>query len=213
MQRTSTTIACAAVACVALAGCGSSTDSVATPTTTPVATPSASTAVPATTTESVAPTSSSSPMTTTTPTSPVRCSAADITPSLGTVPAPGKQIIVPLYYTNSGSAPCTLVGYPGATLQGPEYPVDGPQYQLHRSITVTPTTITLNPGQKAVADLTLGTVATTDPSGWQATALLTIAPDDTTVMTVPFPAGTPILRQDGATRPATYVGLFTGPVS
>ena len=212
MHRTSTTIACAAVACVALAGCGSSTDNAATPTTAPVATPSASTAAPATT-ENVAPTSSSSPTTTTAPTSPVRCSAADITPSLGTVPAPGQQIVVPLYYTNSGSAPCTLIGYPGATLQGPDYPVDGPQYQLRRSTTATPTTITLNPGQKPVADLALGTVATTDPSGWQATALLTIAPGDTTVMTVPFPARTPILRQDEATRPATSIGAFTGPVS
>lgn len=56
-------------------------------------------------------------------------------------------------------------------------------------------------------------MATTDAAGWQPTALLTIAPGDTTVMTVPFPAGTPISRQDAATHPATYIGVFTGPVS
>ena len=38
--------------------------------------------------------------------------------------------------------------------------------------------------------------------------VLTIAPDDTTVMTVPWPSDTPVLRQDGATHPGSYIGAF-----
>lgn len=211
MFRTCSTLTFVAAASIVLAGCGTGTDTpaVSTATTTSAASATTTITAPAATTASGATTSAAAAA----PGSAARCSAATITPSLGTVPAPGGQITVPLYYSNSGSAPCTLAGYPGATLQGPDYPQFGPQYQLARATAVTPTTITLNPGQRAVADLTLGTVAATDATGWQPTALLTIAPGDTTVMTVPFPASTPVSRQDAATHPATYVGVFTGPLS
>ncbi|MFI8568819.1 hypothetical protein ACIGGF_19905 [Rhodococcus sp. NPDC078407] len=44
------------------------------------------------------------------------------------------------------------------------------------------------------------------------TTCLTTAPGDTTVMTLPFPATVGVQRQDGATRPASYIGAFSGPV-
>jgi hypothetical protein len=213
--RTTTRWTVTAAGLLALAGCSSATPTpTAAPATTTTAVASSSGPASSGSAWSAAPTTtapSSAPASTTGSTPP--CTAADVTASLGTAPGSGGQVTVPLRYTDTGSRSCTLTGYPGATLQGPDRAPYGPQYALARSTTTTPTTVTLAPGQAAVADLTLGTVPVGDPAGWQATALLTTAPDDTTVMTVPFPADTPVTRQDGATRPATYVGPFTGPTS
>lgn len=140
------------------------------------------------------------------------CTAADITPALGDILPSDVQIKVPLRYTNSGSVPCTVTGFPGATLQGPDVDGLGPQYDLARSDITPSTTITLAPGAAAVADLTLGTIDKNDGRAWIPTTFLTTAPGDTTVMTLPFPATVGVQRQDGATRPASYIGAFSGPV-
>lgn len=144
---------------------------------------------------------------------PPPCTAANMTATLGTVPGTAGQVVLPLRYTNTGSSPCAVTGFPGATLQGPDDGRFGPEYQLPRSDVTPSDTIALLPGTAAVADLTLGTAAPDDADGWQPDALLTIAPGDTEVMTVPLPEGIEIQRQDGATRPASYIGAFTGPVA
>ncbi|MDI9896929.1 DUF4232 domain-containing protein [Rhodococcus sp. IEGM 1381] len=140
------------------------------------------------------------------------CSAANITPTLGDISPSDVQITVPLRYTNSGSVPCNVTGFPGATLRGPDVDGLGPEYDLARGETVPSTTITLEPGVAAVADLTLGTVNKNDERAWIPTAFLTTAPGDTTVMTLSFPATVGVQRQDGATHPASYIGAFSGPV-
>ncbi|MDZ7914991.1 MAG: DUF4232 domain-containing protein [Rhodococcus sp. (in: high G+C Gram-positive bacteria)] len=140
------------------------------------------------------------------------CTAADITPTLGDITPSDTQTTVPLRYTNSGSVPCNVTGYPGATLEGPGVDGLGPDYDLPRSETTPSTTITLEPGAAAVADLTLGTVNKNDARAWIPTGFLTTAPGDTTVMTLPFPASVGVQRQDGATRPASYISAFRGPV-
>ncbi|MDI6627832.1 MAG: DUF4232 domain-containing protein [Rhodococcus sp. (in: high G+C Gram-positive bacteria)] len=140
------------------------------------------------------------------------CTAADITPALGDITPSDVQTTVPLRYTNSGSVPCNVTGFPGATLQGPDVDGLGPDYDLARSEITPSTTITLEPGAAAVAELTLGTVNKNDERAWIPTAFLTTAPGDTTVMTLPFPATVGVQRQDGATRPASYIGAFSGPV-
>jgi hypothetical protein len=149
---------------------------------------------------------------TATPDTARACTSVDVTATLDAAPDPGGQITIPLRYTNSTTRACTITGYPGATLVGPDSPPFGDEYQLPRSTATAPSTITLAPGTSAVANLTLGTTTPADPSGWQPTALRTIAPDDTTVMSVPFPADTPVIRQDGATHPASYIAAFTGPL-
>ncbi|OZE37691.1 DUF4232 domain-containing protein [Rhodococcus sp. 05-2254-4] len=140
------------------------------------------------------------------------CTAADITPALGDITPSDVQTTVPLRYTNSGSVPCNVTGFPGATLQGPDVDGLGPDYDLARSEITPSTTITLEPGAAAVAELTLGTVNKNDERAWIPSAFLTTAPGDTTVMTLPFPASVGVQRQDGATRPASYIGAFSGPV-
>ena len=140
------------------------------------------------------------------------CTAADITPALGDIAPSDVQTTIPLRYTNSGSVPCNVTGFPGATLQGPDVDGLGPDYDLVRSEMTPSTTITLEPGAAAVAELTLGTVNKNDARAWIPTAFLTTAPGDTTVMTLPFPATVGVQRQDGATRPASYIGAFSGPV-
>ncbi|MCZ4521525.1 DUF4232 domain-containing protein [Rhodococcus ruber] len=140
------------------------------------------------------------------------CTAADITPTLGDVTPSDVQTTVALRYTNSGSVPCNVTGFPGATLEGPDVDGLGQEYDLARGETTPSTTITLEPGAAAVADLTLGTVDKNDERAWIPTAFLTTAPGDTTVMTLPFPATVGVQRQDGATHPASYIGAFSGPV-
>ncbi len=142
----------------------------------------------------------------------VACTAANITPTLGDIAPSDVQTTVPLRYTNSGSVPCNVTGFPGATLQGPDVDGLGPEYDLARSDITPSTTITLEPGATAVADLTLGAVNKNDERAWIPTAFLTTAPGDTTVMTLPFPATVGVQRQDGATHPASFIGAFRGPV-
>lgn len=45
----------------------------------------------------------------------------------------------------------------------------------------------------------------TDPAGRRPAELATTPPGDTAQLTVPW-NGEPVLRQDGATRPGTYIG-------
>lgn len=214
MRSTTIRPALFAAGVLALAGCSSPTPTTAAPPAPTSSSATTSTAAPAPSTGTGPATGDSAPQSTSAAAGAASpCTASDVTASLGQPPAPGGQVTVALRYVDTGSRSCTLTGYPGATLLGPDVPQLGPQYQLPRSTASTPTTVTLAPGQAAVADLTLGTLPVGDPAGWQATELLTTAPDDTTTMTVPFPADLPVARQDAATRPATFVGPFTGPVS
>lgn len=72
----------------------------------------------------------------------------------------------------------------------------------------------LEPGSSATAVLTYltgtdGSVRTSGATGWVPTELVTTPPSDTAQLTVPW-NGDPVLRQDGTTRPRTYVGPLAG---
>lgn len=138
------------------------------------------------------------------------CTARTARASLG-LPAgapTGGQETFTLRYADVGESPCAAEGYPGATLAGPDFPGRGDEFPLRRSIIRPPDSLVVPPGKNVVADLTVLTAPPGSAGSWTPTRLLTVAPDDTTMMAVPWPPNTPVLRQDGATHPGSYVGSF-----
>jgi hypothetical protein len=59
-----------------------------------------------------------------------------------------------------------------------------------------------------LADPTVLTATPGSAGSWLPTQLLTIAPNDTTVIALSWPPDTSVLRQDGATHPGSYIGAF-----
>ncbi|MEV4124992.1 DUF4232 domain-containing protein [Nocardia sp. NPDC049707] len=99
---------------------------------------------------------------------------------------------------NNGPA-CTVQGFPGVDLTGPDDPTYGPTYSLPRqSVAAQP--LTVQPNQAVASILTY------QPGNWVPGTLVVTVPDTTTQLHVPWPAGVGVLRQDGATHPGTYIG-------
>lgn len=169
----------------ALVACGGGTAT--TPTTPP----------PATT---VAPTTTSAAATTQ-PAAAARCVAGDLELSLGAPTGEGQRT-VQVVYTNVSDRPCEARGVPGLDLRGPDDPTYGPSYSVFRQgADQEHAAVTVAPGSTVSAPLTY----LTDPAGWLPAELVTTPPGDTAQLTVPW-NGEPVLRQDGATRPGTYIG-------
>ncbi|MBW0134402.1 DUF4232 domain-containing protein [Pseudonocardia abyssalis] len=164
-------------------------------------------AAPAPTTEP-APTTTSAAATTTPPTGEVaRCVAADLRAGLGEASGEGQRT-VSIVYRNVSDRPCEARGVPGVDLRGPDDP-NGPVYSVLRQ-EADGAGATLEPGGSVSATLTYltdsdGSVGTLGSTGWVPTELVTTPPGDTSQLTVPWNGDT-VLRQDGATRPGTYVG-------
>jgi hypothetical protein len=129
---------------------------------------------------------------------------ADVEVTFGEeTPSPGgtDQVVVALTMTNAGDETCVLQGFPGVQLQG----ADGSTWDLVRSDDqIVP--VSLAPGDWSSAPLTLAPAA--DGNGYRVESVLITPPntEDTQLLTWGFG---PLTRQDGATRPATYVGAVT----
>jgi hypothetical protein len=106
--------------------------------------------------------------------------------------------------TNISEQSCTLQGYPGVDLVGPDVPTWGPVFSLTRQ-SGDPQPFTLEPGASATSILTIGAPAAPEDF-WYPTTLVMTPPDATTQLQMPWIPYTPVLRQDGATSPATYIG-------
>jgi hypothetical protein len=120
--------------------------------------------------------------------------------STGPYGAPGgsSQMHFDLILTNISPRSCTLQGYPGVDLVGP----DGPTYSLPRQ-SGDPQPLTLAPGASASSRLTF----LPTPNGWVPSTIVVTPPDATTQLQTPWiPGGIAVLRQDGATHPGTYIG-------
>nr|WP_272919919.1 DUF4232 domain-containing protein [Streptomyces sp. SID4948] len=105
--------------------------------------------------------------------------------------------------TNSSGSTCTIKGFPGVDLQAAD------TWSLVRTNKTAPT-VTLKSG--ASASFVISYLPWEAGSGTQFSAK-TVAitpPNETTSVTLNWP-GSSILRQDGATHPATYVGPVTTP--
>ncbi|MBN9102560.1 MAG: DUF4232 domain-containing protein [Pseudonocardia sp.] len=188
MVRSWAGLLAAAVALTTITAC-SGTEPLA-----PVAEPA--TTAPAATSTEAAPTPTAEPV--------VRCTAADLglrVGGRGPDVNPGQKTVA-LVYTNISSRPCYVTGVPGVDLLGPADP-NGPTYPVPRpgADAVQPRT-TLGPGRKASATLTY----LSGGAGWVPTEIITTPPGDTHQLVTRWSLGDPVLRQDGATHPGTFVG-------
>lgn len=141
-------------------------------------------------------------------TSVPRCHTADLSARLGAKHGT-DQATVPLVYTNTSGHTCTLDGFGGVDLHGPNDANFGPVYSLPRQ-SATPKLVRLAPGASGhvlitylVGDGTPGP----DVDNWRPTTVVATPPDETTQLTVPW--SDDVQRQDAATHPGTYIGPVT----
>ncbi|MER6029866.1 DUF4232 domain-containing protein [Streptomyces sp. NPDC001851] len=144
-------------------------------------------------------------------TAPTRCHTADLKAGFATGddarPEMGqakKQTQAYIWFTNRSGRTCTLSGFAGVDVVGAQK-TDG-TWSLARSSTK-PEKITLGQGDTVDFSITLLPVAKSTPRKQKfvpATFLVT-PPNETTHFTLKWPFGGQILKQDGATHPATYV--------
>ncbi|MEK6467251.1 DUF4232 domain-containing protein [Pseudonocardia alni] len=126
-----------------------------------------------------------------------RCTSGSLRASLGTTLGDNQKDTT-IVWRNTSDAPCTMTGFGGVDLRGPDDPQFGPSYSLPRA-GEEPTAVVVKPGGTA------HTVITWLPGdSWTPTDIVVTAPDETTSTTLKWDQG-PVSRQDGATRPGTYI--------
>ncbi|GAA1847296.1 hypothetical protein GCM10009836_28630 [Pseudonocardia ailaonensis] len=175
-------VAVAVAGAAALAGCSSPASGGAAATTTPVAT------------------SSAAPATSAAPVAAGRCTLDQLTATTGQTTGDAGQRHTAVVWRNTSTKACTMTGFGGVDLVGPADPM-GATYSLPRS-SATPATVRLEPG--ASAHTTITWLPPQDGPGWTPTGMHVTPPDETRSATVPWPGGA-VLRQDGATRPGTFI--------
>ena len=140
-----------------------------------------------------------------------RCTTADLSVSLGT-PKESQgtkgQFDVPLTFKNTSARTCGLHGVPGVDLIGPDDP-NGTTYHLPR----VDNGVKYNEvpaGTTASATITVLTPSAGSAS-WTPSKLVSIPPGQTQALTADWPSNLPVLRQDAATHPGSYVnGILAG---
>ncbi|MCO7193195.1 DUF4232 domain-containing protein [Pseudonocardia sp. McavD-2-B] len=126
-----------------------------------------------------------------------RCTSSTVQASVGTTLGDNQKDTT-IVWRNTSDAPCTMTGFGGVDLRGPDDPQFGPSYSLPRA-QEEPTAVVVKPGGTA------HTVITWLPGdSWTPTDIVVTAPDETTSTTLKWDQG-PVSRQDGATRPGTYI--------
>lgn len=127
-----------------------------------------------------------------------RCTDADLSATVNQPTGTGQQS-TDLVWRNTSDKPCTMTGFGGVDLRGPDDATFGPSYSLPRSSGKS-SPVTVKPGGTAIS-----TITTLSGGDWTPTEVVVTAPDETTSKTVPWRGG-PVQRQDGATRPGSYIG-------
>lgn len=129
-----------------------------------------------------------------------RCTDGDLTAALGRTTGEAGQRHTTVVWTNSSSEACTMTGFGGVDLRGPQDPM-GTTYSLPRS-SKQAAPVRLAPGGTAHTLITW--LPPQDGPGWTPTSIAITAPDETASKTVGWPGGA-VLRQDAATHPGTYI--------
>jgi hypothetical protein len=131
---------------------------------------------------------------------PPWCTADSLSLRVGGDPDRNYLIVI---LTNISAQSCTMQGYPGVDLVGPDDPVFGPTYSLPRQAG-DPQPFRLDPWADAISYLTF---LPGPPDGWVPSTVVVTPPDATTQLKSPWNvAGVSVLRQDAATHPGTYIG-------
>lgn len=130
-----------------------------------------------------------------------RCRLDDL--SAGTTRPEGSgQQEVRVVWTNTSGAPCSMTGFGGADLVASPRSED--RYSLPRAQRET-STVRLAPGEQAHSTITFLPAERESAEIYAATKVYATPPDETHSVLLDWPGG-PVLRQDGATRPGTYLG-------
>jgi hypothetical protein len=178
MNKLQRTLAYGGVACglaTAVAACGSSSNSSAD--TTPVAP-----------TVTVTQTESTSSPATSTPAGPAACATANLKVSLGTGQGAAGHEIYPLVFSNAGTAPCQLDGFPGVSYVTGAQGTQVGAAAIRNGPAGSP--VTLQPGASATAQLSVGSTGPYDPATCKAvaaTGLRVYPPGSTQASFVPQP--------------------------
>lgn len=192
-------VAVPGLAALALAGCGStgSAPQAATATTASVPTPT-STSTTATTTAPTSTTTAPASTTTSAPTTPPTsvaatasvsaCTTAELAASLGQANGAAGSAYYPLQFTDIGSSPCTLQGFPGVSFVAGS---GGTQVGASAQRVSGPEpVVTLHPGGPAASALLRVVVAGNFPSSCKLTnvrGLRVYPPNQTAALFVPHP--------------------------
>lgn len=140
-----------------------------------------------------------------------RCATADLAVSLGEpmrLEEATGQYEVPLVFENTSPRTCDLHGVPGVDLVGPDDP-NGPVYHLARGddgvrVNEVP------PGSTATASVTVLSQAP-GPLSWTPSKVVVTPPGQGETVSTGWWSGLPVLRQDAATRPGSWVnGILPG---
>lgn len=180
-----------------LSGCGEPPSSI---TTTPPSESSSSSAAPDSTTESSSTTGDSGTSQGGTGNGTHRCPPSALTASLGQTTGEAGQRHTTVVWTNTSGSTCTMTGFGGVDLKGPNHPM-GPTYSLPRA-TKKASAVSLAKG--GTAHTTITWLPQQEADGWTPTALLITPPDGTTSTSLKWPGGA-ISRQDAATHPGSYI--------
>ncbi|ELP69361.1 DUF4232 domain-containing protein [Streptomyces turgidiscabies] len=142
---------------------------------------------------------------------PTRCHTADLSagfavgddakPEMGQTE---KQTEAYVWFTNKSNRTCTLSGFAGVDMIGAQT-TDG-TWSLARS-SKTPPKLTLEQGDTVDFSITLLPVAKSTPQAekFVPAKFLVTPPNETEHFTLTWPFGGQILKQDGATHPATFL--------
>ncbi|AMW15614.1 hypothetical protein A4E84_33955 [Streptomyces qaidamensis] len=142
---------------------------------------------------------------------PTRCHTADLKAGFATGgdarPEMGqseKQTQAYIWFTNQSKRTCTLSGFAGVDMVGAQQS-DG-TWSLARS-SKAPVKMTLEQGDTVDFSITLLPVAESTPQKekFVPAKFLVTPPNETKHFTLTWPFGGQILKQDGATHPATYL--------
>ncbi|MFI6209034.1 DUF4232 domain-containing protein [Streptomyces sp. NPDC051041] len=142
---------------------------------------------------------------------PTRCHTADLEAgfAMGDDAKPEmeqteKQTQAYIWFTNRSERTCTLSGFAGVDMIGAQK-TDG-TWSLARS-SKKPVKMTLEQGDTVDFSITLLPVAGSTPQKekFVPAKFLVTPPNETEHFTLKWPFGGQILKQDGATRPATYL--------
>ncbi|CAM5599066.1 MULTISPECIES: DUF4232 domain-containing protein [Streptomyces] len=135
-----------------------------------------------------------------------RCHTSDLKAAFATgedaVPDPNASggTTTSIVLTNKSSRTCTIGGFAGVDLR-PD--AGGPSWSLARS-SAKHGSITLGPGDSTDFTLNLGMAKENDEGSWKPATVAVTPPNETTALTLKWPWG-PLVHQDGATHPATFV--------
>lgn len=136
--------------------------------------------------------------------SAARCHTADL--SFSVAPGSGAQSVgsqgpVIIDMTNNGPSSCTMNGYPGVDLVAG----DGQTWSLVRQTSVAPHAVTVRPGASTSFVITYLPYTPGSGQAFDVKTIVITPPNETTSVRIPWEFQ-PVLLQDGATHPGTYVG-------